>query len=62
MEAYPIQNNVFLITGAGANIVAEVGPQGSVLVDAGNGAVTQRVLDAVKKLPVSYYQVHSYFD
>ena len=52
VEFYPIQNNVFLIAGAGSNIVAEVGPQGVILVDAGSGAVTPQVMDAIRRLPV----------
>jgi cyclase len=52
VEIYPIQNNVFLIAGAGSNITAQVGPQGVVLVDGGTGAATAEVMAAVRNLPV----------
>ena len=53
VEVFPIQNNVFLIVGAGSNITAQVGPQGIILVDAGTGAVTAEVLEAVRRIPVT---------
>ncbi len=52
VEVYAIQNNVFLIAGAGSNITAQVGPQGVVLVDGGTGAVTAEVMAAVRSLPI----------
>src|SRR2546423_12178123 len=39
-----------MITGAGGNIAAQVGDDGVVLVNAGNGKVTDKVLAAVREL------------
>ena len=52
-----VQDNVFLLAGAGGNIVAQVGPQGVLLVDTGSGQMTDKVLAAVRQLsdqPIRY--------
>jgi glyoxylase-like metal-dependent hydrolase (beta-lactamase superfamily II) len=50
LEVLPVQGNVYLIAGAGANITAQVGPDGIVLVDAGNGTASAAVVAALKAL------------
>ena len=44
------QGHVYLISGAGGNIAAQVGDDGVVLVNAGSGKVTEKVLAAVREL------------
>jgi len=45
-----VQGRVYMITGAGGNIAAQVGDDGVVLVNAGTGKVTAKVLAAVREL------------
>ena len=50
-EVLPVQGNVHLIvTGRGSNIVAQVGDQGAMLVDASMPEVSDRVLAEVRRL------------
>src|SRR5262249_14139611 len=46
----PVRGNIYLLSGAGANIVLSVGPQGVLLVDTGAEATSPRVLKAVHEL------------
>jgi glyoxylase-like metal-dependent hydrolase (beta-lactamase superfamily II) len=46
----PIRGNVFLIAGAGANIVASVGKDGVLLVDTGPASMSDAVLQTVRDL------------
>jgi cyclase len=45
-----VQGNVHLIAGAGANIAAQVGEDGVVVVDTGDGRVTDKVIAAIRQL------------
>jgi glyoxylase-like metal-dependent hydrolase (beta-lactamase superfamily II) len=45
-----VQGRVFMISGAGGNIAAQIGDDGVVLVNAGTGKVTDKVLAAVREL------------
>jgi glyoxylase-like metal-dependent hydrolase (beta-lactamase superfamily II) len=57
LEVLRLQSNVYMVAGAGSNIVVQAGPDGLVLVDAGSGALSAGVLAALKKLsdlPVRY--------
>ena len=58
VKVLPVQGNVYMIVGAGANIAASVGDQGVLLVDTGNAASSDAVLAAVRtlspKLPIQY--------
>jgi len=50
VEVLPVRGNVYALTGAGANIVASVGPDGVLLVDAGRADMTDKVLAALSRL------------
>ena len=50
LDVIPVQGNVHLIAGAGANIAVQVGPDGVVLVDAGDGRRSDDVIAAVRRL------------
>jgi glyoxylase-like metal-dependent hydrolase (beta-lactamase superfamily II) len=50
VKAVPVQGNVHMIVGAGANIVVQVGEDGILVVDSGSGAATDKVLAAIKAL------------
>lgn len=51
IEVLPVQGNVYLIaTGMGSNIVAQVGDQGALLVDASLAEVSDQVIAEVRKL------------
>jgi cyclase len=45
-----VQGRVYMISGAGDNIAAQVGDDGVLLVNAGSGKVTDKVLAAVREL------------
>ncbi|HUI80377.1 MAG TPA: MBL fold metallo-hydrolase [Bryobacteraceae bacterium] len=46
----PVQQNVYLLAGAGGNMAVQVGADGVLLVDAGSGKVTDKVISAIRKL------------
>jgi cyclase len=50
IKVLPVQGNVYLLAGAGANIAMQVGEDGVLLVDAGNGKATDQVISAIRKL------------
>jgi glyoxylase-like metal-dependent hydrolase (beta-lactamase superfamily II) len=51
VEVLPVQGNVYLIaTGKGSNIVAQVGDQGALLVDASVPDVSDQVIAEIRKL------------
>ncbi|PWU07001.1 MAG: hypothetical protein C5B51_11070 [Terriglobia bacterium] len=50
IRVLPVQENVYLLAGAGGNIAAQVGPDGVLLVDTGASNMTDKVLAAVRKL------------
>jgi cyclase len=50
VEVLPIRGNLYAIFGAGGNIVASVGPDGVLLVDAGKTGMTEKVLAAVQQI------------
>ena len=57
IEVLPVQNGVYLITGAGGNIVAQVGAEGVLLVDAGRAGRADEILAALSPLadaPIRY--------
>jgi cyclase len=59
-----VQGNVYMLVGAGGNITAQVGKNGVLLVNAGNGKLTDQVLAALKTLsdqPV-HYIINTSFD
>jgi glyoxylase-like metal-dependent hydrolase (beta-lactamase superfamily II) len=52
-----VQGNVYMLVGAGANITAQIGKDGILLVNAGNGKLNDKVLTALRTLsekPVHY--------
>ena len=53
IESLRVQGNVHVLAGAGGNVVVQVGDSGSLLVDSKSPAVTQRILDEVKRLSIS---------
>src|SRR5688572_33425850 len=57
LDVQQLRPNIYVIAGAGGNIVAQVGPIGVVLVDSGSTAAAPRVLAAIRRLtplPVRY--------
>jgi len=50
LRVMPVRGNVYLLSGAGANITVSVGKDGVLLVDSGSAATSQVVLDAVREL------------
>ena len=50
VKAVPVQGNVHMIVGAGANIAVQVGEDGILVVDTGAAGATDKVLAAIKQL------------
>jgi len=50
VEIVPVRGHIYMITGAGGNITASVGPDGVLLVDSGLAQMTDKVLAAVEEL------------
>ncbi len=50
IEVVHVQGNIYLLAGAGANITAQVGGDGIVLVDAGAAGMSDKVLAALRKV------------
>jgi glyoxylase-like metal-dependent hydrolase (beta-lactamase superfamily II) len=50
IEVLPVRGNIFALFGAGGNIVASVGHDGVLLVDAGRGDMADKVLAALANL------------
>ena len=48
----PVQGNIYMVIGGGANITVSTGIDGTLLVDTGSAAMTDKVLAAVKQLAV----------
>jgi cyclase len=49
----PVQGNVYLLAGAGGNVVVQVGSSGGLLVDSKSAAQVERILAEVKTLPTA---------
>jgi glyoxylase-like metal-dependent hydrolase (beta-lactamase superfamily II) len=47
---WPVRDNIWMLVGAGANITASVGPDGILLINAGQAAASSRVLNAITEL------------
>lgn len=65
LELLPVQGNVYMLAGAGANITVQVDDAGIVLVDTGNTASAQKVLEAIRRFsdkPVRYIINTQYHD
>lgn len=50
IHVWPVQGNVSMLVGDGANMTVQVGPQGPFLVDTGTGKLTDKILAAIAKL------------
>ena len=57
LDVVELRPNIFMIGGAGGNIVVQIGPLGAILVDSGSAEASDRVLSAIRRLtplPVRY--------
>jgi len=57
IHVLPVQNDVYMLVGAGGNIAVQAGKDGVVVVNAGDGKLTDKVLAAVKTIsskPIRY--------
>jgi cyclase len=50
ISVLPVQGNVYMLAGAGANMGVQVGEDGILLVDTGDGQATDKVIAAIRKL------------
>lgn len=50
VEILPVQGQVYMLAGAGANVTAQVGPEGVLLVDSGSSGRSQGIINAVRRL------------
>ncbi|HEY4360836.1 MAG TPA: MBL fold metallo-hydrolase [Bryobacteraceae bacterium] len=57
IHVLPVQNDVYMLVGAGGNIAVQAGKDGVVVVNAGDGELTDKLLAAVKTIsgkPIRY--------
>jgi glyoxylase-like metal-dependent hydrolase (beta-lactamase superfamily II) len=57
LDVVQLRPNVYVISGAGGNIVAQLGPQGVILIDSGSTEKADQVLAAIRgltPLPIRY--------
>src|SRR5205823_5547204 len=50
LHVLPVQGNIYMIVGAGANITASIGRDGILLVDAGSAEMSGKVLSLVLQM------------
>ena len=50
IEVLPVRGNVFMLSGAGANITVQIGADGVMLVDSGAAVAADKVVAAIKRL------------
>ena len=57
IHVLPLRNNVYLFVGDGGNVIAQLGEQGALIVNTGAGKMTDKIIDAIRKLaPDSFIQ------
>ncbi len=59
-----VQNDVYMLVGAGGNITAQIGQDGILLVNSGNGKLNDKVLEALRTVsdkPI-HYIINTSFD
>src|SRR5215469_16049098 len=50
IHVWPVQGNVYLLAGDGANMAVQIGPQGAFVVDSGAGKLSDQAIAAIAKL------------
>jgi glyoxylase-like metal-dependent hydrolase (beta-lactamase superfamily II) len=50
VEVIPVQGNVHLVAGSGANITVQIDPDGVLIVDSSVAAMSEKVIDAIRKV------------
>ncbi len=50
IHVLPVQGNVYMLVGDGANIAVQIGDEGAMVVDSGTGTLADKIIDAVRKL------------
>ncbi len=50
IHIFPVQGQVYLLTGAGANITVQVGDDAVLVVDAGESSMSDKVIDAIRQI------------
>ncbi|HEY7449651.1 MAG TPA: MBL fold metallo-hydrolase [Vicinamibacterales bacterium] len=53
LEVLQVQKNVYLLAGGGGNVIVQVGPSGSIMVDSKSGPLTEKMLAEIRKLSPS---------
>lgn len=64
LEILPVHRNIYMLAGAGGNITLQLGEEGVLLVDTGNGKMTGQVLSAIRQLsskPIRFV-INTHFD
>src|SRR5215831_13564558 len=50
IHLFHVAGNVYMLTGDGGNIAVQVGPQGALVVDTGAGKLSDKVIEAIRKI------------
>ena len=65
IDVVHVQGNIYMIRGAGANLAASIGEEGTLLVDTGTAAASEKVLAAIRRVskgPIQYILNTTYKD
>ena len=62
LEILPVQGNISVLIGAGANITVQAGDQGIILVDTGTAAMSGKVLAAIASISKRPLRLHYQHD
>ena len=50
IHVFPVRDNIYMLLGDGGNIVVQTGDQGAFVVDSGTGALSDKVIAAIRRL------------
>lgn len=50
IHVFPVRDNIYMLLGDSGNIVAQTGDQGAFVVDSGTGALSDKVIAAIRRL------------
>jgi glyoxylase-like metal-dependent hydrolase (beta-lactamase superfamily II) len=50
IHVWPVQGNVYMLVGDGANMAVQIGPQGAFVVDSGAGQLSDKAIAAIARL------------
>ena len=64
IKIFHVQGNVYMLVGAGANVAVQIGDEGVIVVDTGNGQMREKVLAGIRTLSTKRISwiINTHFD